>query len=393
MTPPPSTASSHGTGGTRSADPDRCGTRRALVSSLNDEPARGDPLRKYADGVVRQALGKPDARSRHQGPLGSDRRRAGSSLKYSQRVSRRSPTGWSQVPRIGGGGAPGGSGLAPDSTRVRPLASVKLDAVVDIGVPGDAEPTLVMEPMMFRAQTGQIPRVGGAVVRPVDDVVDLDEPVVTAAGHTAATVAVFDGPARPVGDDVLRSADRDRESVLTPDRSDQCITGDPLGCSVRDRSTPPVGDPSAALDVHVDSVAASAGLGVDHVERAHCDGQHGIDADDRWVAGLEEGISRLGERLLDHRTGIGADVHAPPEATVVIPPGPCLVEPSHLRARHRDLGSCGAVGGRRVVDVELPRVVAGDLRDLGDRAAGCQARHLRITPCGRMAGDRCELVE
>ena len=76
-------------------------------------------------------------------------------------------------------------------------------AVVDVGVAGDPEPPLVMEAVVSRAQADQVPGVGRAVRRPVDDVVHLDESIVPAAGHPAAAVAMFDDAARPLGNDVL----------------------------------------------------------------------------------------------------------------------------------------------------------------------------------------------
>ena len=53
-----------------------------------------------------------------------------------------------------------------------------------VGVAGDPEPASVMQPVMTRTQTRQIPCVGrtGAVVGiPVDDVMDVQEPIGGAA--------------------------------------------------------------------------------------------------------------------------------------------------------------------------------------------------------------------
>ena len=74
---------------------------------------------------------------------------------------------------------------------------------------------------MQQPQAQQVPGVGGAAVLPVDDVVDLDEPVRGAAGDAAAAVAAFDDAAGPVRDDVLRTTDREREAVVFEHDRDQ----------------------------------------------------------------------------------------------------------------------------------------------------------------------------
>ena len=60
---------------------------------------------------------------------------------------------------MGGGGPPGGLGLIPLAVMVRPVSSVKMRPAGDVGVAADAETTLVVEPVMMRAQTAQIPRI------------------------------------------------------------------------------------------------------------------------------------------------------------------------------------------------------------------------------------------
>ena len=60
---------------------------------------------------------------------------------------------------------------------------------------------------------------------PVDDVVDLDEPVRGAAGDAAAAVAAFDDAAGPVRDDVLRTTDREREAVVFEHDRALAVTG------------------------------------------------------------------------------------------------------------------------------------------------------------------------
>lgn len=77
------------------------------------------------------------------------------------------------------------------------------DAVVEVGVAGDAETLLVVEPVVCGAEADEVPGVGGSVVGPVDDVVDFDVAVLVAAGNSATTVAVFDEAARAIGHDVL----------------------------------------------------------------------------------------------------------------------------------------------------------------------------------------------
>ena len=74
---------------------------------------------------------------------------------------------------------------------------------IEVGVAGDAEPSLVMEAVVPRAEADEIPGVGWTMRRPMDDVVHLDESIVAAAGNTAAAIAMFDDAARAVRHDVL----------------------------------------------------------------------------------------------------------------------------------------------------------------------------------------------
>ena len=81
----------------------------------------------------------------------------------------------------------------------------ELDAVGVIGVAGDAEQTLVVHPVVSWAQADQVPRVGRAAVVPVDDVVDLDEPIRRAPRHPTTAVAALDDAAGAIRHDVLRT--------------------------------------------------------------------------------------------------------------------------------------------------------------------------------------------
>ena len=68
----------------------------------------------------------------------------------------------------------------------------KVHTVVDVGVSVDAESALVVEPVVSRAEADEVPGVGGSVVFPVDDVVDLEVVGGVTAGDAAAVVAAFD---------------------------------------------------------------------------------------------------------------------------------------------------------------------------------------------------------
>ena len=84
-----------------------------------------------------------------------------------------------------------------------PVGIGEADAAFDIGVALDPQPTLVVETVVARAEADEVPRIGGAVAAPVDDVVDFDEAVVEAPGDAAAAVAVFDDAAGAFSNDVL----------------------------------------------------------------------------------------------------------------------------------------------------------------------------------------------
>ncbi len=74
---------------------------------------------------------------------------------------------------------------------------------VEIGVARDAQATLMVHSVMLRAQADEVPRIGGPILRPVDDVVDLDETVACAPRDAATAIAVFDEASGAVGNDVL----------------------------------------------------------------------------------------------------------------------------------------------------------------------------------------------
>ena len=72
-----------------------------------------------------------------------------------------------------------------------------------ISIADDVELALVVQPVVFRAETEQIRRVRAAAMRPVDDVMDLDETIRVATRDPATAVAVFDEAPRAIRHDVL----------------------------------------------------------------------------------------------------------------------------------------------------------------------------------------------
>src|SRR6187402_3560470 len=101
---------------------------------------------------------------------------------------------------------PRGLGFGPAVVDRCPGMVGEGDTAGGVGIARDAEFAVVVEPVVVWAETDQIPRVGDAVVFPVDDVMDLDEMLGRASRDPAATVAEFDEAAGAVGDDVLGSA-------------------------------------------------------------------------------------------------------------------------------------------------------------------------------------------
>ena len=68
---------------------------------------------------------------------------------------------------------------------------------------GDAQPALVMDSVMLVAQCDQVVGICGAVLGPVNDVVNVEPALVVTAGHSAAAVAVDDRAPGSFGDGVL----------------------------------------------------------------------------------------------------------------------------------------------------------------------------------------------
>ena len=64
----------------------------------------------------------------------------------------------------------------------------------------------------------EIPGVGRATVEPVDDVVDLDEPIGGASRYPAGTIAAFEDAAGAIGHDALCAAHRERHAGTFPHR-------------------------------------------------------------------------------------------------------------------------------------------------------------------------------
>ena len=98
-----------------------------------------------------------------------------------------------------------------------------------VGVAGDPELALVMQPVMPRTQARQIPGVGrtGAVVGvPVDDVMDVQEPIRAAARDAAAAVTQDHEAAGAFGHGALGASDTDRDPALLVDGGDDGVAAD-----------------------------------------------------------------------------------------------------------------------------------------------------------------------
>lgn len=131
-------------------------------------------------------------------------------------------------------------------------------AIRFVGVAADPEPPLMMQPVVFGAQTDEVPRVGGPTLGPVDDVVHLHKPVTRTARDFASTVAVFNETAGPIGHDVLRSADRNRHVVDELDRRHQRVARDPIGALLGDRATTLIRHVTRIVRVEVDAVTTAS---------------------------------------------------------------------------------------------------------------------------------------
>ncbi len=83
----------------------------------------------------------------------------------------------------------------------------------------------MVEPVVAGAEAEEVVGVGGAVVFPVDDVVDLEPPALVTARDPAAAVAVLDEPADPAGDDVLGAPQVHRGPVRLPDDLGVTVAG------------------------------------------------------------------------------------------------------------------------------------------------------------------------
>jgi len=70
------------------------------------------------------------------------------------------------------------------------------EADVAVGRPLDAEPAFVHQPVVMTAEQSEIVDRGVAAIRPVTDVMRIDETVMAATREPAAAVARLQGPAQ-----------------------------------------------------------------------------------------------------------------------------------------------------------------------------------------------------
>lgn len=121
---------------------------------------------------------------------------------------------------------------------------------------------------MVGAQGDEVPRFGGSVIAPVDDVVDLEVVRVVAARNAASVIAMDDDPSGAFWSDTRGAADRERDTVGKHRRDDRTVARQVLGDVVRDTPAARVAEVGGlvGVDVQVESVAVAAGLILNGVE-------------------------------------------------------------------------------------------------------------------------------
>ena len=100
----------------------------------------------------------------------------------------------------------------------------------NIGVPRDTQLASVVQSVVMRAQSDQVPRLGDPTVGPVDDVVDLQPTVLTAPRYpTTSAVTQAHQSAGSFGYDTVVAADADRDRVVREHRIPHPVAGEVLG--------------------------------------------------------------------------------------------------------------------------------------------------------------------
>jgi hypothetical protein len=183
-----------------------------------------------------------------------------------------------------------------------------------VGVAGDTEGVLVVHPMVFRTERHQVPGAGGAVLVPVDDVVDFDDAVVGAAGDPAALVAQHDDPPCAFGDEVLGSSEVERDPVVFPDGLDDPVAADLVADAVGDPD-PGRGECVAGGGVEVDPDLRPIPLQrcVDPVEEAFDDLAEAVGVADAALPGRPELFACLQEGGVDQLSGVEVVFAADPD--------------------------------------------------------------------------------
>jgi len=140
------------------------------------------------------------------------------------------------------------------------------DAAVDVGVALDPEFAPVVHPMVSGAQGDEVPGVGGSVVFPVDDVVDLEVVGLVAAGDGAGLVAAQHDEAGALRDHALCATDRNRHVVSEEHGREQPVAGDVLADRVGQGPPACVAGARVGVEVDVDAEPVASCRRLDGVE-------------------------------------------------------------------------------------------------------------------------------
>lgn len=132
-----------------------------------------------------------------------------------------------------------------------------------IRVAGDVELAPMVTIVMERAQTPQIPRVSGAAVCPVDQMMHLQEPVRVTGGEEALSISILDQPPSVRRHDPHRTTHVDRATLGLPNRRQPPITGH-LAQHGRRKYRTGVDPATGGVEVHVDAIVRLLGASVRH---------------------------------------------------------------------------------------------------------------------------------
>ena len=130
---------------------------------------------------------------------------------------------------------------------------------------------LVVEPVVSWAEAGKVPGIGRAVAVvgvPVDDVVDVQHPIRSAAGDAAAAVAQGHESAGAFGHGALGASDADGDAAVLVDGVDDGVATDQVAQPGWEAVAEPVDHGVVDVDMDVDPVAIPPPDVGDRIQRA-----------------------------------------------------------------------------------------------------------------------------